>query len=173
MLWLLVLKPHSTIFSCFVGDYHQPQVTDKLYYIMLYRVQPVPVRYHTRGKGVLPLLSLSMRDNDRRGMHVPWLSQWWLKSVLFSNSYIFVCYFIHHCRSFSCSFSFGHCIVCPSIYGCWSPLWYLLAIVLSVLPITAADHPFSIILISYPTTSHSLCYIYQRDMILVLQQMYE
>jgi hypothetical protein len=24
-----------------------------------------------------------------------------------------------------CPFSFGHCAVCPSIYGFWLPLWYL------------------------------------------------
>jgi hypothetical protein len=24
-----------------------------------------------------------------------------------------------------CPFSFGHCVVCPSIYGFWLPLWYL------------------------------------------------
>jgi hypothetical protein len=59
--------------------------------------------------------------------------------------------FVDRCLSF-CPFSFGHCIVCPSItasdypfgifwplyclsfnYGFWLPLWYLLAIVLSVL----------------------------------------
>ena len=56
--------------------------------------------------------------------------------------------------------SSGHCIVCPSIYGYWLPfgiflpfyclfldlrllitLWYLLAIVLSVLRFTATDYP--------------------------------
>ena len=26
---------------------------------------------------------------------------------------------------FNIPFSFGHCIVCPSIYGFWLPLWYL------------------------------------------------
>jgi hypothetical protein len=41
--------------------------------------------------------------------------------------------------------SFGHCVVCPSIYGFWLPLWYLLAIVLSVLlPYTNSDYPFGI-----------------------------
>ena len=42
--------------------------------------------------------------------------------------------------------SFGHCIVCPSsTYGFWWPLWYLLAIVLSVLlQLTASDDPFGI-----------------------------
>ena len=40
--------------------------------------------------------------------------------------------------------SFGHCVVCSSIYGCWLPLWYLLAIVLSVLLSTDADYPFGI-----------------------------
>jgi hypothetical protein len=56
--------------------------------------------------------------------------------------------------------SFGHCFVCPSSYGFWLPfgifwplfclsfelrvlitLWYLLVIVLSVLPVTASDYP--------------------------------
>ena len=32
-------------------------------------------------------------------VHVPWFSQWWIKPVVFSNSYIFVCYFIHHDKS--------------------------------------------------------------------------
>jgi hypothetical protein len=42
--------------------------------------------------------------------------------------------------------SFGDCIVCPSsTYGFWWPLWYLLAIVLSVLlQLTASDDPFGI-----------------------------
>jgi hypothetical protein len=31
------------------------------------------------------------------------------------------------CRSLFvlCPFSFGHCVVCSSIYGFWLPLWYL------------------------------------------------
>ena len=42
--------------------------------------------------------------------------------------------------------SFGHCIVCSaSIYWFWLPLWYLLAIVLSVLRrFTNSDYPFGI-----------------------------
>jgi hypothetical protein len=35
-------------------------------------------------------------------------------------------------------------IVCPLNYGFWLPLWYLLAIVLSVLCITASDYSFDI-----------------------------
>jgi hypothetical protein len=31
-----------------------------------------------------------------------------------------------------CSFCFGHCIVCPSIYGSWLPLWYLQTLFRSV-----------------------------------------
>ena len=42
--------------------------------------------------------------------------------------------------------SCGHCVVCPSsLYGCWLPLWYLVAIVLSVLRFTASDYPFGIL----------------------------
>ena len=36
---------------------------------------------------------------------------------------LYVC-FVYRCLSF-CSFSFGHCVLCPSIYGFWWPLWYL------------------------------------------------
>ena len=39
---------------------------------------------------------------------------------------------------------FGHCIVCPLNYDFWLPLWYLLAIVLSVLWITTSQYPFGI-----------------------------
>jgi hypothetical protein len=38
--------------------------------------------------------------------------------------------------------SCGHCVVCPSTYVFWLPLWYLVAIVLSVLRLTASDYPF-------------------------------
>jgi hypothetical protein len=40
-----------------------------------------------------------------------------------------------------CPFSFGHCVVCLSIYGFWLPLWYLVAIVLSVLLFMDSDYP--------------------------------
>jgi hypothetical protein len=40
--------------------------------------------------------------------------------------------------------SFGHCIVSPSIYSFWLHLWYLLVIVLSLLPFTASDYSFGI-----------------------------
>jgi hypothetical protein len=40
--------------------------------------------------------------------------------------------------------SFGHCSVCRSFYGVWLPLWYLLAIVLSVCRFTVYDYPFGI-----------------------------
>ena len=32
--------------------------------------------------------------------------------------------FVDRCLSF-CTFSFGHCVVCSSIYGFWLPIWYL------------------------------------------------
>jgi hypothetical protein len=47
--------------------------------------------------------------------------------------------------------SFGHCVICLSIYSFWLPLWYLLVIVLSVPPFTASDCPFGIF--------WSLCYL--------------
>jgi hypothetical protein len=56
--------------------------------------------------------------------------------------------FIDRCLSF-CTFSFGHCIVCSSIYGFWLPLWYLQALLVhafwlmvSVLASSAVDRGF-------------------------------
>jgi predicted nucleic acid-binding Zn ribbon protein len=61
-----------------------------------------------------------------------------------------------------CPFSFGHCVVCSSsIYGFWLPLWYHLAIVLSVLlRFTASDYPFGIF---WP-----LCCLYFFDLQLLI-----
>ena len=36
---------------------------------------------------------------------------------------LYLC-FVDRCLSF-CTFSFGHCFVCSSIYGFWLALWYL------------------------------------------------
>ena len=41
--------------------------------------------------------------------------------------------------------SFGHCIFCSSSYGFWLSRWYHLAIVLSVLRVTASDCPVGIV----------------------------
>ena len=32
-----------------------------------------------------------------------------------------------------CTFSFGHCVVCSSIYGFWLPIWYLQTLLLLLL----------------------------------------
>jgi hypothetical protein len=54
--------------------------------------------------------------------------------------------------------SFGHCVICPSIYSFWLPLWYLLVIMLSVPPFTASDCPFEIFWsLCYPTFTASDC----------------
>jgi hypothetical protein len=50
-------------------------------------------------KRILSLSSLTRKVNERRGVHVPcvpWLPQGWIKSVLFSNNYIFICYFTYY-----------------------------------------------------------------------------
>ena len=41
--------------------------------------------------------------------------------------------------------SFGHCVVCPVIYGFWLLLWCLVVIVLSVLWFTASNYSFGIL----------------------------
>jgi len=45
--------------------------------------------------------------------------------VRVTRSLVLCVCFVDYCLSF-CPFSFGHCVVCPSlIYGFWLPLWYL------------------------------------------------
>ena len=69
--------------------------------------------------------------------------------------------------NFSCPFYFGHCVVCPSIYGFWLPLWHLqtflvlfiLAIVLSVLPSMASDYLFDIFKLFLSFLFWPLCYL--------------
>jgi hypothetical protein len=50
--------------------------------------------------------------------------------------------------------SCGHFVVCPAIDSFWLPMWYLLAIVLSVLRLTASDYPFGIV---WPLCCLSFC----------------
>ena len=44
--------------------------------------------------------------------------------TLFTRSLVLCVCFVDRSLSF-CVFSFGHCVVCSSIYGFWLPLWYL------------------------------------------------
>ena len=86
-----------------------------------------------------------------------WLPLWYLVAIVLSvllftaSDYHFGILWPLYCLSFYLRFlittlvSYGHCIVCPSIYGLWLPLWYLVAIVLSVLLFTASDYHFGIL----------------------------
>ena len=85
-----------------------------------------------------------------------WLPLWYLLAIVLSvllftiSDYPFGIFWPLYCLYFYLRFlitplvSFGHCIVCTSIYDFWLPLWYLLAIVLSVLLFTISDYPFGI-----------------------------
>jgi hypothetical protein len=81
-----------------------------------------------------------------------------------------------YCLSFSLHLlitpmvSFGHCIVCLSVYSFWLPRWYLLAIVLSVFQFTPSDYPdgifwplyclsFSLQLLITPMVSFGHCIV--------------
>ena len=44
--------------------------------------------------------------------------------VRVTRSLVLCVCFVERCFSF-CPFYFGHCVVCPSIYRFWLPLWYL------------------------------------------------
>jgi hypothetical protein len=69
--------------------------------------------------------------------------------------------------------SFGHCIVCPSIYRFWLLLWYLVAIALSVLRFTSSGYScgilwplyclsFDLPLLVTPVVSFSYCTVFLR-----------
>jgi hypothetical protein len=89
-----------------------------------------------------------------------WLLLWYLLAIVLSvllrytdSDYSFGIFWPLYCLSFfdiriliTPLVSFGHCVVCPSsIYGFWLPIWYLLAIVLSVLlRYTDSDYPSGI-----------------------------
>ena len=90
-----------------------------------------------------------------------WLPSWYLVAIALSvltrfmtSDYSFRILWPLYCLSFldwwlviTSLVSCGHCIVCPSsIYDFWLPLWYLVAIALSVLPrFTTSDYPFGIL----------------------------
>jgi Na+-translocating ferredoxin:NAD+ oxidoreductase RnfD subunit len=89
-----------------------------------------------------------------------WLSLWYLLAIVFSVLRrftdsdcpfgifwpLYCVFFVDWLILISPLVSFGHCIVCSSlIYWFWLPLWYLLAIVLSVFRrFTYYDCPFDI-----------------------------
>jgi len=87
-----------------------------------------------------------------------WLPLWYLLAIVLSvlllftdSDYTFGIFWPLCCLSFGLRILitllvyFGHCIVCPSsVYGFWLHLWYLLAIVLSVLRFTDSDYTFGI-----------------------------
>jgi hypothetical protein len=107
-----------------------------------------PVRYRTRVKLFLFLLSRIKRDNERREIHYfimillsiyiynwignkflqltsTWVHPRFLVGVRVTRSLVLYVCFVDRCLSF-CTFSFGHCVVCSSsIYGFCLPLWYL------------------------------------------------
>lgn len=70
-----------------------------------------------RGKKSFVSVESYNRDNERRGMHVSWLSQGWLKSVFFRNGYFFG-YFISQAslRPFSRLRQFKYCNMLPTLY---------------------------------------------------------
>ena len=86
-----------------------------------------------------------------------WLLLWCLVVIVFSvlwftaSDYSFG--ILWSLRCLSCDLrllitpmmSFGHCVVCPVIYGFWLLLWCLLVIVLSVLWFTASGYSYGIL----------------------------
>jgi hypothetical protein len=78
--------------------------------------------YHNFGTSVI----LSLVPLVEQELH-PFRSTWVqsrFSGVRVTRSLALCVCFVDRCFSFS-TFSFGHCVVCYSIYGFWLPLWYL------------------------------------------------
>ena len=61
---------------------------------------------------------------SRTGYCLPFQSTYVHPRVRVTRSLVLCVCFVDRCLSF-CPFSFGHCVVCSSIYGFWLLLWYL------------------------------------------------
>jgi hypothetical protein len=63
--------------------------------------------------------------------------------VRVTRSLVLCVCFLDRCLS-SWPFSFGHCVVCLSIYGFWLPLWYLQTLLKrTFVVITISNHPYT------------------------------
>ena len=108
---------------------------------------------------IIPLVSFGHCVVSPSSSYCFWLSLWYLLAIVLSvllrvtaSDYPVGIFWPLCCQSFFelrlliiPLVSFGHCVVSPSSSYCfWLPLWYLLAIVLSVLRVTASDYPFGI-----------------------------
>ena len=110
---------------------------------------------------ITPLVSFGHCVVCTSSIYDLWLSFWYLVAIVMSvlprfttSDYSFGILWPFYCLSFlglrlliTPLVSCGHSIVCPSsIYDFWLPFWYLVAIVLSVLPrFTTSDYPFCIL----------------------------
>jgi hypothetical protein len=81
-------------------------------------------------------LNLPKKKLKKNTTYSPFRSAWVHLSVLsgvcVTRSLVLCVYFVDRCLSF-CHFSFGHCVICPSIYGFWLPLWYLQTLLLDLI----------------------------------------
>ena len=109
---------------------------------------------------ITPLVSFSHCVVCPSSIYSFWLPLWYLLAIVLyvlfwftASDYPFGIFWPLCCLSFfdlwiliTPLVSFDHCVVFPSlIYGFWLPLWYLLAIVLSVLLwFMDSDYPFGI-----------------------------
>ena len=106
---------------------------------------------------IIPLVSFGHCVVSPSSSYGFWLSLWYLLAIVLSvlrvtaSNYPFGIFWPLCCQSFFelrlliiPLVSFGHCVVSPSSYDFWLSRWYLLAIVLSVLRVTASDYPFGI-----------------------------
>jgi hypothetical protein len=151
-LWLLITPfvscGHCTVYPSLTDDFSL-----HLWYLVAI-VLSVPTRFTTSD---YPFGSCGHWVVCPSSIYDFWLLLWYLVTIVLSvllvkaSDYPFGILLPLYCLSFYLQLlnttfaSCGHCIGCPSIYGFWLPLWYLVAIVLFVLLFTASHYPFGIL----------------------------
>ena len=145
---LLITLLASSSFSCpFSFGYCVVWPSNDGFWLPLWRLQAFLVLFLL----VIVLSGLQITASDYPfGIFKLFLSLCWLLCCLAFKLRLLITPLAS--SNLSYHFSFGYCVVWPSNYGFWLPLWYLqtfrilflLVIVLSGLQITASDYPFGV-----------------------------
>jgi len=69
-------------------------------------------------------------------------SRYLWKMIYSTECGIYSAFCVVFCRSLFVSWLFGQCVVCPSIYGFWLPLWYLQTLLTLQQPSSIWKNPF-------------------------------
>jgi len=158
-LWKLVIKAETYINNWYpplpssVGDilfyYVRPSVRNNIFHVQLLRINVnsstlcTVACFNTKIRSFYYSDATSgARSAYRSGTpeFIPVFS-----GIRVTRSLVLCVCFVDYCLSF-CTFSFCHCVVCPSsVCGFWLPLWYLQTLLEGVIALFLVEHFIRII----------------------------